>query len=822
MKRSVRARAIWFPSIVVAVAAVAALLFPAFSDFSYIKAGMANALSARSGAEVSINGSVKIALLPRPVLRAHEVVAKTTDYQISANALQFPISIENILAPAAAAVPSEITIRGGTLLTNDRKFTEINGRATLAGKSFSGSFEHAGRKFIASISDGAAKIENPNLALRAEFKFDANGCEGTFKGSFQNLETFLNEWGYSFSEVAKRPWAITTEFNLDRAGLNLKNMTLASADTILSGRATFPKNDVQTLDLVMADGNLGILEIPDLTDKNINIIGSGKFDFRGRTAKKFDISMAGGILKRADILGDDWNIHASGSFKGGKAENLDLSLFEKDGRAIAGISAPASVRCILTTSGENWECSSLSISGESFSMSGAAEMQGGQMNLKLDRINGMEINDIIKSATDRFQNDIKITFPGGQFGIGNSSKTYANDKAKLKDIPFKSSITDLIPPALVQKIKGKISAESRSGFESFAFDSDNLKIAITDNNGAIQFAASGRDFAGIFGDVFPGAGGKFLKPDLPFDISGNFSGGDFDDIKINIAGQEFTGRGADGRISLNGKTLNIDDLKSPDWNINFEQLQFVSQDPMLSMFRITPDFSLATARVISGGATYQDLAYSKIGTAQKASLTDGSTGVGVWEITRRGGSEYEINVKISGFKIPGLFANLPGLNVEGATLTAEAWLTTMGLTANDVRQNLAGSAELNFDGGKVVGIDTRRVFAAPISHGNAFDVVSSAFAKDASMPIRTLNVPLRISGGSALSSAPMNIRSDTSNISGFIKSDSEGTAAKLSVVFKNGAAEPRPLEVRVAPSGASFDREELFRSVDPDYIKSIK
>ncbi|MDR0449025.1 MAG: AsmA family protein [Rickettsiales bacterium] len=823
MKRKTRARIIWFSTLIIAAVGISILIFPAFMDFSYLKPGLAAAISEQSGRDAKIDGAVRITLLPRPILRAHLVSAG----DIRAESVQFPIRITDFLNPANISVPGAVSVRGAIF----GDFKNINGRLTLDGRRFTGSFVHNDRRFTADIKDGRAKIENSALSLETEFDYKFSGgkttAAGHFRGSFPNLEEFLQGFGYSFGAAAARPLGIDANFVLSENSLKLTDMTLSSTDTIMKGNATFGKTS--TLDLTMIEGDLGILESAPAA-ASVNISGEGKFKFGERTIRKFEIRANGDEIQKAEIQGEDFSLRARGKLKDGLPKDIEVSLYKKDGSDIIGIAEPVSIRCnsLSWKSADDWGCNGLSINTENLRISGSAGMGEGGLMVWLEKTEGQDTAAVIKKIKKEAAGDIHIilsdTIGFYKASRAGASHKYRNISGTLAEIPFKMSAIEKIPAALRAKFKGEITAETDGKDQTLFVKSENMGVALYESGGEIRFVLSGADLAETLQLMFPGFDTAFMKSGIGFDFSGEYRLGNFENLRLTTKGvfaQTIYGRGADTSFAFKTAELNIDTLLSNHWIMNYEQMQFLHQAPLMGLFKIAPDFSLVADKVvIFDGQEYKNLVFSKAGNVQKISVESTGGGTGFAEITRRGGSEFEISAKASGFAVPGALIGRLGLDIMDASITGEALLTTFGLVANDISENMEGSADISITGGKIVGIDTRQIFGKGLTRANIGEFLERAFSPKASMEIKTLSIPVRISGSEIISSAPFVLKTDSATISGDAAVMAEGTGASMQILFRNSSSESRPLSVIATPKGAKFDEAEALRAIDPDYIRA--
>ncbi|MCL2629168.1 MAG: hypothetical protein FWD33_00510 [Alphaproteobacteria bacterium] len=834
MKRKFKARIIWFTTLVAAIAAVGIIIFPALTDFSYLKPG----IEARIGNNAKISGPVKIILAPRPVLRAHDLEIRSDMIKAKADSVQFPIRLRYLFQPNMISVPDAVSVREGTASIRGQTFASINGRASLNGKAFRGSFQHQGRRYIANIKDGIAIIEAPSLSLKtkAEYRIIGNSIEakGQFNGSFPNLEEWINGFGFSFGESAARPWAISTDFVCGMAGLEFNSMSLFASDAILTGSMSVPHHGADKINIMVTEGNLDELYSTDLAKKILRVEGEGKFKFRGRDVRRVLIETNQDEITRAEFIGDGFQLRARGHIIDGVPHGLLISLHKVNAQDIIGIAEPASFRCTLTGKfrSDNWKCDDLSITTQAWRISGNAVFLGGRdhspddLLISIKDYSGSDKSGIIKSlggnANIKPGTRLFIIFPGENptiFERTGDQKRFSSENARIRDIPFSMPIIDKIPSALRERLRGHtlafISEPVYSEGKVAEVIPEKLQIGRKDEGLYLQLATEhfhfqGRNLARAIPLIWGGFDSGFIMQDLPFAatrIRNSIN------MQFDIGDQTITGPANDLRTA----NLDLDKIISPAWRTDYERLQFLHNDPIAALFRIDKDFSITADRVTFKGREYGNMIYSKTGNVQRISVTDGSNGQLLIEIQRRGGADYTISVKASRFQIPGFLNRFAGIDIGNTQLSGEALITTFGLIAHDIWNNMEGTADLNFEGGTVRGIDTRAIFNPSISRGNLVDFVNAAFAPNAQMPIRIMNIPVRINGSEITSAAPFQLRSDNASISGWIGTED----TSISVLFRNATVNPAPLDVILTKTGPTFDLDSASRSINPDYIRAM-
>lgn len=826
MRRKTRARIIWFSAICAAVACTAALMFPVFSDFSYLKAGIQNELGAK------VKGDVKIVLLPRPMLRAHDVELMRDDFFVSANSVQFPIKISDLFNSKNISVPDKIGMRGGRFIRGDISLSDITGRIATTGFDFEGSFTADGRKYTAVFRRGRTIIENKSLNFRveADYKLTGNFAEisGNFKGSFPNLEDWMAGFGFSFGEPAARPWAITADFVWDKENLNLTNMNLSTTDALFAGRAKIPHdhNGVESFDLDMIDGNLKYLSDPNLKSKKINVSGSGNFTAFGQAAKRILVQSApdenGKTFLNLDISNDDFSYRAKGLMKDGLAQNIQLSMYRKNTDDAA---APLSVQCdgFSGRPDLNWKCDKFYVSTTDAKLTGSAVLSPEIFNAEIYEMSGIKSEaELFQKIDERFgaNKSIEIQTPlGYKYARQMDGYIMFSGQGDLSDLPFEIDLAKFVPKNL--ELSGEVFASIEKEDQQLRIGNDEAKLVLTRFGDKTAFYLATNDFAKIAAKMFPGLQTNFIRPNLQFAFSGNFFDGKFDEITMIIGSQKFTGRGADGSAEFKTDLIDFDALINPEFIDNFEQARFLNQDPVLALFGIKNiDLILTADNMILGGKSYQNFIYSKTGDAQKISANSGDTGTLLAEIVRRGAAEFEVSVRAGRWPISGFFDEKAGMDIKDSIMSADVFVATYGLTANDVWNNMEGSADLVFDGGILRGANTGIIRSNDLTRGNLADFLSAAFAPAAQMKIENLHLPIKISGREISSSAPFNLTAVSGQIAGLLKIGAGGYSAKISVDFRGANPNPRAIEMQIDNGYANFDLDNAQRAIDPDYIKA--
>ena len=148
---------------------------------------------------------------------------------------------------------------------------------------------------------------------------------------------------------------------------------------------------------------------------------------------------------------------------------------------------------------------------------------------------------------------------------------------------------------------------------------------------------------------------------------------------------------------------------------NFEDLSFFTKHPVLLPFETDINIALSANKLIYKGQKYKNFVYSLNKDTQTFSISDSNRG-NLLATIKKDNIKYALNIQLNKFVFDEklLPENMP-LNISDTSITAEIKLNTYGKIAHDIIDNLKGTFDASFDGGKLYGLGLAEFYAsAPI------------------------------------------------------------------------------------------------------------
>ena len=164
-----------------------------------------------------------------------------------------------------------------------------------------------------------------------------------------------------------------------------------------------------------------------------------------------------------------------------------------------------------------------------------------------------------------------------------------------------------------------------------------MRLAIIWQNGTLSFIPHNNtwefsahdDYFYISGTSFkswlPNIDLRFMN-DGKYSVSGFYKNGKISNLEITIADNKFSGSVSDNTITLNTDILSIDSFANKNFIDNFAELEFLTNDPVLTLFELPVNISLYANTLIYQGNRYNNFVYSLKPNSQTFSITDKTRG----------------------------------------------------------------------------------------------------------------------------------------------------------------------------------------------------
>lgn len=814
LKPRYKRRIFWTIITAFAIAALAVILVPPMITLNYLKPKLESAVIEQTGLPAKINGDIHFSLLGGVLIVAHDVQIPmgTINAAMFAVPLRAVFDMENtelsgsiIIYDANLSIeklepqmlPQDIEIHSSRIRFMNKEYEIISG--TLHNGKFSGLVRLGDHRYEIEFENDVFHIRNRNN------KLDAVGqlySDGSTRGQISLDTDDINGWFGFANPKINRSIQLTANFEWDGGrGLKFQNI-----------RADHFDGDI----ILYPDGNKDIRLTSDDMDFDFTFLLALN---RIKYQTNFDIDFRG-KLKFVDNDFSHLRIRAIGTNKQIQITNIvadDITLtggvIDEDGAHNIMITMPVdgvAAMCLFTGNHKNWKCSEFS-HGD---LSGSLSVQNGEFEMFVQSDGPMPA-DFNRERFARYGRTGRVNFQfsdiGGTLDITPAAETATYTFARNRTLDWMGIKLSFLPEFMRDDVGDLTWTDGRMNF--------------IPKNGKWMLHVGGNEFA-IAGtnikEWFPDLDLRALN-DLPYTISGAYNGGNISNLKINIAGQEFTGTVRRGGITLKTELLNLDAFMSQSYIDNYDEMEFLSMSPIMIPFELGATVSLSADRVIYNGMEYGDFVYSLKQNIQTFSITDNARGGMLAEI-RRDKNRYYIGAKLNRFKIAGLLLNsdMP-LNVRDTMITAEIEMSTWGQIAHDIEYNLAGEMDLSFDGGYIIGLGFDDFYASAenITTLNAEFALANALA-GGETHLKKMRIIGTYENGNFETTTPMEISMPHTDGAGNLHIANGMMTAELAMIMRGTSPTPAPVELRLEPIGVrNYSLSQIMTDFDPGYMRSF-
>ena len=311
--------------------------------------------------------------------------------------------------------------------------------------------------------------------------------------------------------------------------------------------------------------------------------------------------------------------------------------------------------------------------------------------------------------------------------------------------------------------------------------------------------------------------------DLPYILSGNYKNGTISDFVVQIANHKLTGILSGKSITLKTDVLNADSFVNESFIKKFEELAFFTPHPILLPFETNVNIALSANKLIYKNQEYNNFIYSLRKNIQSFSISDSNRGNLLASI-KKNNAKYAINIQLNKFVFDEklLPENMP-LNISDTSITAEIKLNTYGKIAHDIINNLNGTFDASFNGGKIYGLGLTEFYAsAPILTTLNGELALSKALTSGITPIKKMHIVGTYENGDIKTSTPLTLQMPHTNASGIFEIKNNEMTAKLNLVLRGTSASPEPIDLTIYPNDIrEFSLSEVMMHFDPEYMREF-
>ncbi len=299
--------------------------------------------------------------------------------------------------------------------------------------------------------------------------------------------------------------------------------------------------------------------------------------------------------------------------------------------------------------------------------------------------------------------------------------------------------------------------------------------------------------------------------------------GDVSNLTIQIAGHTFTGTADKRSLTLHTNVFNIDAFLTDEFFERYEELEFLTNSPLLLPFDFSRNIYLTADTLVYGENSYNNFVYSLKSGTQTFSITDNARGNMLATIIKER-SVYDIFIQLNKFVINGkLLSNEFPLNIMNTSITAEINLKTHGHIAHDIKYNMTGNLDLTFDGGYItgIGLDAFYADAEDLTRLNVEDRIMTALESGVTV-LKNMRIIGEYKNGNFATTQPIKLSVRHADGVGALDITAGAMNAKFDITMRAVAPDAVTVSLTVAPNGRrKYSISELMRYFDPAFMREF-
>ena len=815
MKPRHKRRIFWSFCLFFTVFLLCIIIIPPFLNLNHLKEKLETTILNNTGKKVEIKGNINFSLLGRITLVANNVVFENGNI----NWVRFGIPLLDIFHPSIAELSNRIVIDGGFIKLESLK--PINYTYKMDIKNFV--IEYKNKKCV--IENGTIFKDNfiGNIYIN-NILYNANITSNEF--TINDFNNGINIYGNSYKDGSIKGKLIS-KINLKNV-FSIENIELPDLNNFKSEfywngenslRIYNINSDEITGEILFEDGilrdiNLNALnliydmsfilsnKIP-ISNLNLDINFYGKLKLKEKIFShiKAKVKSVNSKVFIENIIADTTSLNG-GNITDVGANNINLET-EVDG---------INLKCIFSGNIDNWICDSLKYAD----FKGSLINKGNNFELTIESDKNMPDYKFLENKLNKLGSKglIKFKFSDtkGEIVFNNKNIESKYDFVRNKSLRWVNKKLSFLPDFILDE-KGDFSWKNDSIF--FEPYSHNFSLLIKENS----FYLNGNNLKKIFKNVdLP-----FVKDNLHFSISGNYSNSNISNLTITINGYNFTGSLTDNNITLWSEFLDIDNFIQKEYFDNYDENQFISQDPIILIFKFPFNLSMSIDKLLYNGMQYSKFTYSLNDNKQVFSISDNEQGSLLTDIIKSD-NNYDITVKLNRFKILNKFFTFPSpLNIKGSLLTAEIKLNTNGNIAYDIWNNMNGNMNLSFEGGLLEGLGVDNFYSSSdsITILNAERMLSDLIEGGESK-IKKLNITGDYNSGIFKTSLPFSLSLYHSDIYGDLTFNNKRLTSNIKLILRGSSPQPEPIDIIIYQDGKrAYSLSAIMTNFDPDFLKNF-
>lgn len=809
-------RILWWIIAIVAALGLFALVAPSMMNLNRMRPQIESAISAKTGVPIKIAGDITFGLLGKTTIVAHDVQSpygkiKTVSmkipfsglFNIQDTSLDGPVSVSGanikLTSLGAGNLKYDVSVHDSTISFMGKDYLILDG--AFENGAFNGLVRTGQHKYEITFHDHDFTIVNKNVDLNITGTLYSSGAAS---GVLEINTDKINSWFEFDTPKINYPVKLVTDFWWDgEYGFRFNNIVANN----VRGNIELLPNGRRTISLYSDDTefDFSFLAHPVAAMRNtsLSLDFYGNLTFENKTFNHIKLDVVGTeqYIQIEKIVADGTSF-TGGMIDANGAHDIMITT-NFDGNA---------TQCLFSGTPKQWGCAKFTYGD----MTGFIEknkngIRGQMMSARATSPNELESYTKLLGAKNM---DIQFKFKniGGQYITNGTKTTVKYNYVYGQNLKWLNPHIHWLPDFMLNE-RGNMVWNGDT--MSFIPNSNRWTLTLENN----FFMVGGNNFK----DWLQGMDLRALQ-DLPYTLSGYYNAqGDISNLTVKIGGHIFTGAADSNGITLNTDILELGAFLNRAYFANSEEMEFVSNAPILLPFELKRNLYLAANTLMYDENIYKNFVYSLKADTQTFSISDNARGNLLATIIKER-SNYEIFMQLNRFVINGklLNSNYP-TNIMDTSVTAEIDLKTSGHIAHDIWYNMSGDIDLTFDGGYIVGLGLDSFYsgAENLNRLNVESELMRALESGFSY-VKTMRVIGRYDNGNFATTKPIALSLRHADASGALKIENGAMTTRFDILMRGVASEPVTISVLVSPNGRrGYSISEIMRYFDPAFMRSF-
>lgn len=808
-------RLFWSIIVLIGLFFIGLICIPPLINLNKLRPILENKLHEQTGVITKINGDINFSLLGSTTIIAHDIEIPTGKIA----SITFSVPLRQILNLQNATLNKQITINNADIKITDlfpysvahqinihnANINFMNHdykiiRGTLSNNRFTAQVRTSQHKYDITYNDGEFVILNinNNLHIRGTL-FPDGGAAGEMHIKTDNI----NKWFEFENPRINETVNLSMEFTWDGGyGFDFTNIVANN----YTGSIVLSPDGFRSINFASNTADIDIsfiaFDTSMLNGTNMDFDLRGKIKFKNNNFSRFKIIATGtnNHLELQKVIADNIEL-TGGTYDKTGLHNTKLQIHDMD----------QDFSCNFSGTPNKWECKTFTYG----SITGRIYQDNGIFNITATSPDKIPSQKTIRKLLNHIGDTGTIDFT-----FADMSGTMVITKKQIIVKHRYASNTDLRAVDLDLNFLPEFMLNARG---TYTFTDNKKKFVPQNQQWMLDIENNNFTLTGInFKHLLPNTDLRFLN-DLPYAISGTFSGKNIGDLHIIIAGQILSGNLTKSGLTLKTRILNLDKLINDEFKNNFNEQKFLINHPLAILFDIPLNLSVSADTLIFDEQEYKNFVYSLKPNTQVFSITDNDRG-NLLGIIEKKKFDYDISIQLNKFKTDGELLNFDSpLNITDSTITAEINLKTSGQTANDLIYNLHGTVDMTFSGGTLVGFGFDRFYglADKIDLMNAEYVLSNALESGESR-LKKLKITGVYNNGNFETTKPLTLALHHIDAVGALFINNRVMTGTFEFIMRGTAPKPSRIELNLNEFGKrTYSINDIINRLDIGYMRAF-